>query len=150
MYQLPKPAKKLFAQPVRPWKSGGQGRHCVCACSSENTVNISAYRWFKHQYPGTFVELHVQLENPARWYKEGYVSQIEFFYSTLLRQALAKSADNKAQCVRVRIGPTIRVQSFNGMENGRLLPHSGGNWTIHFCQLAFLFCAWSAKRQISR
>ena len=29
-----------------------------------------------------------------------------------------KSANNKAQCVRVRIAPTIRVQSFIGMENG--------------------------------
>ena len=25
-------------------------------------MNVSAYRWFKHQYPGTFVEPHVQLQ----------------------------------------------------------------------------------------
>ena len=30
---------------------------------AENTVNVSAYRWFKHQYSGTFIELHVQLQN---------------------------------------------------------------------------------------
>ena len=29
-----------------------------------------------------------------------------------------KSGNNNTQCVRVRIGPTISVQSFNGMENG--------------------------------
>ena len=29
-------------------------------------MNLSVYRWFKHQYPGTFVELHVLLQGCMR------------------------------------------------------------------------------------
>ena len=49
-----------------PFAREKAGDKAVCACSPENTVNVSAYRWFKHQYPGTFVEPHVQLQDPAR------------------------------------------------------------------------------------
>ena len=61
-----KACKKPLCPTRSPVKKRGQRRHCVCACSPENTVNVSAYRWFKHQYPGTFVEPHVQLQDPAR------------------------------------------------------------------------------------